>query len=543
MSALAALITEIIGRAWVMRRETHPIGNPHELRAERYLELSQGLGLLCLSLGGLHLQSDVLLRGVDLLILARTTGSIFGINIPGRLLLPIPQARSARLLMTIIALNFIGEFALAIGKISFIYQLAISVVALILYSNQGTIFARFLNNGYFELGSYVLVAWKMERIASFFLSIKAMMVAAFAVNSYFFFKEAAFKVPVLQRGVATALFGLNGALFLAAALLWLDSSWFFVNHHQAAALDLYIAQMLPPECKPARDLLYKAAYQNYVETTERIKFIKAALHLLVLNPHIFPKFFYYYASLFTTEAFAQFIKMYPQHLTAKYLLEHRGAWGNLWQGLWEKMSDDEIKTYLFLPGIAQMLNEEWSKGIDQEIEVVDQKFAHLTSKVTFIHPPYRFETIRPWLEELNKIDEKMQKEDNFFSLIPKIERPIVASLHALKLDIQTKRGKIADLEEKLRKYCDWAQPAMECLGELGLRSSDFDDVLKAFGIEIAADATKVIYHLLSERNIKWKGDLINRQIIDDPNDKMWPDLNLENTTKALKERLIDRLKG
>jgi hypothetical protein len=514
---IAAAIVDMVSRNLVTVDQQALIQNLQEMRAERYRVLSQGLGLLCAAMGGFYLESNIVLTEIGLVVVTRLYALHTQRTHGNVVFSPLPKLFTTFLMVT--KLYLMGNLALEITKVHSCYRDMMLAVIAVLSICEPLIVDQLFHINYFKSESFMVIASKIESVYSFFISINGMAAAAWAASTYLCFKEASYQIgdTFWERGVDKVAVITAGIFFVLTSVGWFGRLWFFVDIYWTTLFDFNFAQNLPDSCKQVRDLLCRAAYT----APGYLSLIDKAFHKLAEQPTLFPAVFSHYARYFTAESFADIIKAHPNHLNADYLFDNLSAWHQLWNELWTKLSDQEIQTYLLLPGIKQTNSE-----IDQAIDSVNQKYTDLTSQATFIDLRYRFENIRPWLEELNTIDEQIKREDNFLQLMPQSSKPIVASLQPLKSDLRKKREKISQLESKLETYCDLAVDASECLA--ALKEADMAEILTSCNRSSEGGVMKAFFHHLFSINIKWKGDLVLSEIWDAQ----------DNTPEALKSRLM-----
>jgi hypothetical protein len=539
---LALVVTEIALR-WKMTQDIPRVTNPHELRAERYQELVQGLALLGLTTCAVYWKSGMSLATITVVALDRLYGDLKIVPWVKGLAGQAGAVVWTKLNRTYFDIAY--EYLEAVGLINLcehvlllnarhpMQSLLVGAATFALPDLISKIFERMVNSGYWDLPESRLSSLKIERMQTFMRSLLRIRTAA------------AFGQLGMAAAAAFGQFGMvaDHIHFLGPKTIKIENLLFFIS----AAWGLMIGGF----CVGSFLAWRKIGLERWYETCLALKCAVTAPS--DVEKRLFFKYAYCSSVWEHGDLVADMINVFRSNVLTKAQIER--LFSNLCMNfkkqhivkvlnecnclppdflstklrLWKCLNDDQIQTYLLTPEIKQLLQEDNVVETAAELQKLTKEIGEAEKA-----SEKNFSTLRPLRERIEKLS--FAKVNDFLSRVPNNQKPIVVTLNSLKTKVQQREKDIAALEQRLETLCEDVKVAYE--GIPHLREEDMKQVLEQAGITAEGQPGKVLFNLLAILGIKWKGDLVMHHVLQSGDNANRRKLLIERLVKFIKERNV-----
>ena len=525
---LALVVTEVALR-WKMTQDIPRVDNPHELRAERYQELVQGLVLLSLTTCAVYWKSGMSLATITVVALGRLYGSLKIVpwvkglaGQAGAVDWTKPDRTyfdSAYAFLEVVGLLNLSGHALLLNFRHPMQGLLAGAVTFALPALISKIFERMVNSNYWNLPESRLSSLKIERMQTFMHSLLGIRAATVyglfgMVAKYMYLGPKTIKIEEL---LFIALDSILGGYCLGF-YLWERMS--FLTNMQHGSLVATLATRASSDVE--KRLLFKYAYSKNIWNIEGdlIADMIKVFRSNVLNQTQIQKFF---SIICIGSKTLHIVKLLSECncLTPDFLSTQ--------PKLWECLNNDQIQTYLLTPEIKQLLQEDNVVKTEAELQKLTKEIGEAEKA-----SEKSFSTLRPLRERIEKLS--FAKANDFLSRVPNNEKPIVVTLNQLKIKIQERENSIAALEQRLEASSEDVKLAYE--GIPHFREEDMEQVLEQAGITAEGQPGMALFNLLATLSIKWKGDLMTHHILQSGDNANSRELLIERLVKFIHERNV-----
>lgn len=529
----ALVVTEISLRWRATEGSLLKWSEHQEHQSGRYLELAQGLSLLCLTGYSMSCRSGMGLSGITLIALRRLYGDIRVIPWVNELLQKNEWFLPQRKPFLDLSFHFI-EIAACVplgihaGQFSLrnpLGGLLIALVSTMAVTQETKIFQSMVKAGYLDQMLHSTVAWKIERVMSFFVSLYAISVAlaggAMVSHISWSFAEGG---SLLSKRINLFCLLTHCCCFFGIFALFILRNVDFLLYYcynLRGSLGCHDLSLFMPFDLPRRSFFAQSSFRRqllgliYAASIGRLSpAIEEAIPAAVARSSRELKIQGLFAvalPFLSLQEIEQAIKEYPRILSPYFLVKQKR--------LWDIFNKKQISEYLLTPELNDLLNCP-NKAILANLQSLGEKIVELEKpylsegKVRSLQEvewKQLYPQLRPLYVQLGSMSFSKMLELLVYMPNRRDIQDITDQWNVLKPLLQEKEKEVLDLESRLEHLAgDLLKYAYE---GLALTEGAIRQMLADWDIKITDSPTIQIQRMLEAQGVQFKGDLLEKGIL------------------------------